>query len=71
MRAPLLDAFASLPGEIATVPLQPSQRVRADGEVIGIEHGASIRVRVRPDAPIQVALTGHYDTVFPAAHPFQ
>ena len=71
MRSPLLDAFSVLPGDVATVALQPSQRVKADGAVIDIEHGASIRVRVRPDAPIQVALTGHYDTVFPAAHPFQ
>jgi glutamate carboxypeptidase len=26
---------------------------------------------VRPEAPIQIALTGHYDTVFGADHPFQ
>jgi len=71
MRALLLDAFAALPGEIAELALAPSQRVRADGALADIEHGASIRIRVRPDAPIQVALTGHYDTVFPAAHAFQ
>ena len=71
MRNVLADAWAALPGAVEVVQLQPSQRVRADGDVIDIEHGASIRVRVRPDAPIQVALTGHYDTVFPAAHPFQ
>jgi len=71
MRALLLDAAAALPGDIAEVELEPSERVRPDGEVIAIEHGASIRIRVRPEAPVQVALTGHYDTVFPAAHPFQ
>ncbi len=71
MRALLVDAFAALPGEVSLVPLAPSQRVRADGEAVAIEHGAAIRVRVRPNAPVQVALTGHYDTVFPAAHPFQ
>ncbi len=71
MRAPLLDAVSALPGQVEEVQLRPSERVRPDGEVVEIEHGASIRVRVRPDAPIQVALTGHYDTVFPAAHPFQ
>ncbi|MDZ4692688.1 hydrolase [Terricaulis sp.] len=71
MRAPLLDAVSALPGQVEEVQLRPSERVRPDGEVIEIEHGASIRVRVRPEAPIQVALTGHYDTVFPAAHPFQ
>lgn len=71
MRGILLDAVAELPAAAEVVDLVPSQRVRPDGEVIDVEHGASIRVRVRPDAPIQVALTGHYDTVFPAAHPFQ
>lgn len=71
MRGPLIDAVAELPATPELVDLAPSQRVRADGEVIDVQHGASIRVRVRPEAPIQVALTGHYDTVFPAAHPFQ
>jgi glutamate carboxypeptidase len=71
MRAVLLQAVAALPGEVALAPLAPSRRVRGDGEIIDIEHGAAIRVRVRPEAPIRVALTGHYDTVFPASHPFQ
>jgi glutamate carboxypeptidase len=71
MRGPLADAFAALPGALTVDPLPPSQRVSADGEVIDIEHAPSIRVTVRGDAPIKIALTGHYDTVFPAAHPFQ
>ena len=71
MRVSLLDAVSELPAAPEVVDLAPSQRVRPDGEVIAVEHGASIRVRVRADAPIQVALTGHYDTVFPAAHAFQ
>ncbi|HRP10142.1 MAG TPA: hydrolase [Terricaulis sp.] len=71
MRAVLADAFAALPGALSVEALAPSQRIRADGEVAHIEHGAALRLRVRPEAPIQVALTGHYDTVFPAAHPFQ
>jgi glutamate carboxypeptidase len=71
MRVLLADAFAVLPGELTAVPLQPSQRVRPDGELTDVEHCAAIRVRVRPEAPIQIALTGHYDTVFPASHPFQ
>ena len=71
MRVLLVDAFAVLPGEVTSVPLPPSQRVRPDGDLADVEHGAAVRLRVRPDAPIQVALTGHYDTVFPAAHPFQ
>ncbi len=71
MRDLLADAFAVLPGSVELAPLAPSQRVRADGEAIDIEHGAAIRVRVRPEAALRIALTGHYDTVFPAAHAFQ
>ncbi len=71
MRAELLDALAALPGRSEEAPLATSQRVRADGEIVEVEHGAALRLRVRPEAPLQVALTGHYDTVFPATHPFQ
>jgi glutamate carboxypeptidase len=71
MRLVLLDAVSDLPAPAEVVDLAPSQRVRPDGEVIEVQHGASIRVRVRPEAPVQVALTGHYDTVFPASHAFQ
>ncbi|MGD9982491.1 MAG: hydrolase [Hyphomonadaceae bacterium] len=71
MRVVLLDAVSELPAEPEVVDLASSQRVRPDGEVVDVQHGASIRVRVRPDAPLQVALTGHYDTVFPASHHFQ
>lgn len=71
MRVTLADTVSALPGVTEVVDLAPSKRVRPDGEVIDVEHGASVRVRVRPNAPIQVALTGHYDTVFPASHAFQ
>jgi len=67
----LTGAFAVLPGEVSLQALAPSERVRADGELAFIQHGAAVRVRVRAEAPIQIALTGHYDTVFPATHPFQ
>lgn len=71
MRLRLADAFANLPGTMEVLELAPSQRVRADGEIVDVTHGASLRISVRPDAPIQIALTGHYDTVFAASHPFQ
>jgi len=31
----------------------------------------ALRLRVRPEAPIQLLLSGHYDTVYEASHPFQ
>jgi glutamate carboxypeptidase len=43
----------------------------ADGTLDTIEHGRNLHVRVRPEAPVQLLLTGHMDTVFAADHPFQ
>ncbi len=31
----------------------------------------ALRVRVRPAAPVRIFLSGHYDTVYAATHPFQ
>jgi glutamate carboxypeptidase len=31
----------------------------------------ALRVRVRPGTPLQILLSGHYDTVYDADHPFQ
>jgi glutamate carboxypeptidase len=67
----IAPALAMLPGGIQRVPLAPSPVVRADGSLGQTEHGAALRLKVRPQAPIQVALTGHFDTVFPATSPFQ
>jgi glutamate carboxypeptidase len=71
MAAVLTDALAALPGDVRTLPLPDTHRVRADGALEPRAHGAALELRVRPEAPIQIALTGHYDTVFPANHPFQ
>ena len=67
----IADALAELPGAVERVPLSASERVRTDGVIEARAHTDAIRVRVRPQAPVQVALTGHYDTVFAANHPFQ
>lgn len=71
MAALIADAFAVLPGTVERVKLAASERVRADGVVEPRAHTDAIRTRVRPEAPVQIALTGHYDTVFAASHPFQ
>jgi glutamate carboxypeptidase len=71
MRGPLADAFAVLPGEVRLEALSNSQEVRADGAIVEVAHAPAVRLIVRPNAPIKIALTGHYDTVFPASHGFQ
>jgi len=59
MRAALAEAFATLPGvEISSVTLAGSEE-------------QALRVRCRPDAPRQILLSGHYDTVYAPTHPFQ
>ncbi len=70
-RAVLCDAFAVLPGALACEPLADTEAVGPDGRRTVRAHGEAIRVTVRPTAPLKIALTGHYDTVFAANHPFQ
>lgn len=64
-------ALADLPGKTKRVDLPPTVRWRADGQGMPVEHGQALRHIVRPQAPLQIALTGHFDTVFPASSPFQ
>jgi glutamate carboxypeptidase len=59
MRGLLATAFAALPG--ATVEHVPLAGTPAQ----------ALRIRVRPEAPHQLLLSGHYDTVYEAKSPFQ
>jgi len=70
-RRVLLDAVAGLPAAPIETPLSPSREVAADGREIEFHHPPSLAVVVRPEAPVQVVLTGHYDTVYPETSPFQ
>ncbi|MGQ0279973.1 hydrolase [Sphingopyxis sp. Q841] len=65
------DAFSALPGTLCLVAPDPVESVDAAGRVQTIERGAHLHLRVRPEAPVQLLLTGHMDTVFAADHPFQ
>lgn len=67
----LADAFAALPGTIDLLDPTPVETVGLDGRVAALEHGRHLRVTVRPGATVQLLLTGHMDTVYPADHPFQ
>ncbi|WP_017930822.1 hydrolase [Robiginitomaculum antarcticum] len=71
MRANLRDAFASLGGQIAEPDLAQGTYVTAAGEQTHVEYAPALEITVRPDAPVQIVLTGHYDTVFPADFHFQ
>lgn len=60
-----------LPAEVERVATAPSTSVGDDGAVTPVEHPPALRLTCRPEAPVQVALTGHYDTVYPADSAFQ
>jgi glutamate carboxypeptidase len=58
MLALLHPAFATLPGMVGEAALRGTT-------------ARALRVSVRPEAPLQLLISGHYDTVYPADHPFQ
>jgi glutamate carboxypeptidase len=67
----LAESFAPLPGEMALEEPAPVEAMEADGGLRPLDHGRNLHLKVRPDAPVQLLLTGHMDTVFAADHPFQ
>jgi glutamate carboxypeptidase len=67
----LADAFSALPGQLELTPPDPVEFVDPNGSLRTVEHGAHLLLTVRPEAPVQLLFTGHYDTVFGADHPFQ
>lgn len=71
MASTLADAFSSLPGELRLVEPAPVTKVDAAGREQDVAHGRHLHLIVRPEAPLQLLLTGHMDTVYPADHPFQ
>ena len=64
-------AFAVLPGEMVRIEPARVEAVDASGKKFDLPHGQHLHLTVRPEAPLQILLTGHMDTVFAADHPFQ
>jgi glutamate carboxypeptidase len=68
----LLEAAAApLSAEVARLPTAGSTSVGDDGRVREEAHADALKIAMRSEAPVQVILTGHYDTVFPAESAFQ
>lgn len=67
----LADTFSALPGEVRLVDPDPVEQIGIDGSPRQIMHGQHLVLRVRPDAPRRVLLTGHMDTVYGADDTFQ
>ncbi len=70
MATPLVTTMARL-GDVDRIRLAPTQAVASDGTVQTVPSADALRLRVRPQAPVQIALTGHYDTVYPAETRFR
>ena len=62
--------FAKL-GDVKTVALENFQIVGSQGDLEDVTPGPLLHLSVRPDAPTQILLMGHMDTVFPKDDPFQ
>ena len=64
--APMLaEAFGETEATVELVPTNPIEKVDGKGVMQGFQSGPILRATARPDAPNQIVMTGHYDTVFP------
>lgn len=71
MRAALAQAFAPLGGVAEVLPLEPITQINAKGEAIAVPMAEALTIRKRPEAPVQILLVGHMDTVYGPDHAFQ
>ena len=70
MAGMLADAFSAL-GEAELRDAAPVEAMNADGTLAPVAHGRNLHLVVRPEAPVQLLLTGHMDTVFGPDHEFR
>ncbi|MES0873718.1 hydrolase [Sinimarinibacterium thermocellulolyticum] len=69
--AQMLERFAPLGCTHEWIELPAFTATADDGRPCERPIGPALRLRQRPDAPLQVFLGGHLDTVFAIDHPFQ
>lgn len=70
MIAALSEDFKILEGETEVISLGTRVKIGPKGDQLESPLGQALRIRKRPDAPIQVFLGGHMDTVFPPYESF-
>ena len=61
----LATAFGETEAAVELLKTEPIQNVKANGQIEAFQSGPVLRAVARPDAPNQIVMTGHYDTVFP------
>lgn len=67
----MLTRFQPLGCTPEWIDVPPLRSTTDGGTVREAALGPALRLRQRPDAPLQIFLGGHLDTVFPVDHPFQ
>lgn len=67
----MCQEMASLNCEHISMPVAPLQIINAKGETEEFALGDVLRFWKRPEAPIQVLIMGHMDTVYSAEHKFK
>lgn len=71
MAEAMRDVFAPLQASSELLTLDAFRSVNDAGQTISRPVGKALRLRLRPQAPLQVFFCGHLDTVFAADHAFQ
>ena len=69
--AEMLVAEMATLGTVERIALAETREVAADGAIRAVRTSDALRLVMRPEAPVQIALTGHYDTVYPAETRFR
>jgi glutamate carboxypeptidase len=69
--AVLEDAFGHIGGTMMRLDLAPEPVVSSQGILENRPLGQALHLQVRPNAPVKLVMTGHYDTVFPVDSSFQ
>ena len=67
----LQQLAAPLGGSQEIIPVPPMEVINDQGGIVKNPLGNALRIRKRPEAPVQIFLCGHMDTVFAVDHPFQ
>lgn len=61
----ILSVLPELDADAELIPLSPIKKINDQGQTTEFHTGPIIHAQTRPNAPVQLILTGHYDTVFP------
>ena len=71
VRAMLTEYCQVLEAVIEVIPVAPYQSLNANGEIESFPLGDALRIRKRPEAPLQIFFCAHMDTVFTKDSSFQ